>query len=169
MENKIDVNITLAMPEDAENLINLLEQLKTESDTFTIDPELGKMSVQQQAQQIMLVNQTRGNVILLAKHLDKIIGLVTVQNLDDSDLGELGVAIIKKYWNYGLGTDLVKEAIHWGSNYSNLSTIALIVDKRNHAAVHLYQKCGFIFSTKRLINIHRNYHSTYEMNIKLKK
>ncbi|WP_181398810.1 hypothetical protein [Apilactobacillus micheneri] len=53
MENKIDVNITLAMPEDAENLINLLEQLKTESDTFTIDPELGEMSVQQQAQQIM--------------------------------------------------------------------------------------------------------------------
>ncbi|WP_105957088.1 GNAT family N-acetyltransferase [Apilactobacillus quenuiae] len=167
MENEIDIMVTLAMPKDAEKLIGLLEQLKTESDTFTVDPELGQMSVQKQAQQIMLVNQTRGNVILLAKHLDEIIGIVTVQNLDDSDLGELGIAITKKYWNYGLGTDLIKEAINWGTNYSNLSRIALIVEKRNHAAIHLYKKCGFSFSKKRLINIHENYHSTYEMNIKL--
>ncbi|UQS85097.1 GNAT family N-acetyltransferase [Apilactobacillus apisilvae] len=169
MQENFEVQLSLAIPDDASKLIDLLTQLKQESDTFTIDPELGDMTVKQQSKQIMLVNQTRGNVIIVAKYLDTIIGLVTVQELDNSGCGELGVAVLKQYWNCGLGTKLVMESINWGINYSNLSEIALIVKKNNKPAIHVYEKCGFNFSKHRLINIQENYHSTYEMQIKVKK
>ncbi|WP_054657730.1 GNAT family N-acetyltransferase [Apilactobacillus ozensis] len=144
-----DVSNTLAKPNDAKNLIKLLKQLTKESDTFTVDRSLGQISEQDEARQIMLINQTRNNIILVAKledtthDVDELIGVVTIQQIDDTKCGELGVAVLKDYWNQGVGSALVEESIDWGCDYSNLENFYLVVKKDNLAAIHLYEKIGF--------------------------
>ncbi|MHA8138222.1 GNAT family N-acetyltransferase [Lactobacillaceae bacterium Scapto_B20] len=158
------VSIELASGEDAAGILELINQLITESDTFTIDPKLADLSVEQEQQQIMLINQTRSNVMLIARYGNQIIGLVTVQQLADSQLGELGVAVLKQFWNNGIGTALVDEALNWGTTFSNLAEFVLTVENRNQAAVHVYHQLGFIDNhKKRIINADGNQYSTTEM------
>ncbi|MEJ6400278.1 GNAT family N-acetyltransferase [Nicoliella lavandulae] len=136
----------------------------TESDTFTIDPELAELTVAEEQRQIMLINQTRSNVMLVAHYGDEVIGLVTVQQLADSDYGELGVAVLKQFWNHGIGTALVDEAINWGVSYSNLNCLVLTVEKRNAAAIHIYHQLGFLDHPKqRIIDVTGSGRSTIEM------
>ncbi|MCK8607752.1 GNAT family N-acetyltransferase [Apilactobacillus ozensis] len=170
-----DVSNTLAKPNDAKNLIKLLKQLTKESDTFTVDRSLGQISEQDEARQIMLINQTRNNIILVAKledtthDVDELIGVVTIQQIGDTKCGELGVAVLKDYWNQGVGSALVEESIDWGCDYSNLENFYLVVKKDNLAAIHLYEKIGFKKSKNRFIKMDTNLKSTYEMNYQLKK
>ncbi|MHA8110761.1 GNAT family N-acetyltransferase [Lactobacillaceae bacterium Melli_B4] len=163
-ENEESVSIVLASGEDAASILELINQLITESDTFTIDPHLADLSVEQEQQQIMLINQTRSNVMLIAKFGDQVIGLVTVQQLADSQMGELGVAVLKQFWNNGIGTALVDEALNWGATFSNLAQFVLTVENRNQPAVHVYHRLGFVDNhKKRIINADGNQHSTTEM------
>ena len=131
-------------PSDAATLLKLTKQLSQETKTVTIDPSWSKISVAQEQRQIELINHTLGNVIIIIKASHQAVGLVTVQQVK-SGIGELGVAVEKKYWNLGLGTRLVQEAIRWFQTYSDLSTLFLTVENQNQAAVHVYKKCGFHF------------------------
>ncbi|MCL0311507.1 GNAT family N-acetyltransferase [Apilactobacillus sp. TMW 2.2459] len=169
-----EVSICIAEPNDAENLIRALKQLTNESDTFTVDHSLSQISIKDQQRQIMLINQTRDNIILIAKlhndkGIDKIIGLVTIQQINDTQCGELGVAVLKNYWNQGIATALIEESVYWGATYSNLNDFYLIVKKDNFAAVHLYKKMGFKQSKKRFIKMNNNLKSTYKMHYSIKK
>ncbi|WP_219282721.1 GNAT family N-acetyltransferase [Lactobacillus sp. Sy-1] len=167
--NEEQVSIGLATGEDAAAVLKLMNQLITESDTFTIDPGLAELSVTQEQREIMLVNQTRSNVILVARLGADIIGIVTVQQLNDSQDGELGVAVLKQFWNHGLGTALVDEALNWGTSFSNLNQIVLTVENRNQAAVHVYHQLGFIDNPgRRIIPVPGNEKSTTEMTYNLK-
>ena len=58
-------------------------------------------------------------------------------------MGELGIAVEKKYWRMGIGTALVDEALYWAETASTLEAVGLIVQTRNVAAMKLYQKMGF--------------------------
>lgn len=136
--------IKTADPEDAAGLLKLTGRLSRETRTVTIDPNWSKISVDHEKRQIDLINHTLGNVIILIKLADRDVGLVTVQEVKDR-VGELGVAVEKRYWNLGLGTRLVKEAIRWFKTFSHLNTLFLTVENRNQAAVHVYRKCGFKF------------------------
>ncbi|GLB47118.1 hypothetical protein WR164_10970 [Philodulcilactobacillus myokoensis] len=165
----MEAEIKVAQPDDAESLLNLMKKLVRESDTFSVDPEIAQLSVKQEARQLIMINQTRGNIIIVAEYQHDLIGVVTVQRLSDSDDGELGVAVRKPFWNFGLGKALVREAIRWGRIQSNLHSLLLIVEKRNHAAVHIYRECGFKDHMKhRIIQSEGNYQSTIEMKIKVK-
>ena len=50
----------------------------------------------------------------------------------------------KRYWNNGLGSFLLEEAIEWAQASGILRRLQLTVQTRNQAAVHLYQKYGFV-------------------------
>ncbi|WP_054669306.1 hypothetical protein [Lentilactobacillus senioris] len=58
-----EVNIRVAEPEDAKDILNLLRQLETESDTFLVDADLSQITAEMEAHQIELINQTRTNFL----------------------------------------------------------------------------------------------------------
>ncbi|UQS86959.1 GNAT family N-acetyltransferase [Nicoliella spurrieriana] len=166
--NDESVSIELATGTDAPAILKLMKQLTTESDTFTVDPGLAQLSIEQEQRQIMLINQTRSNVILVAHFSDEIIGVVTVQQLHDSMDGELGVAVLKQFWNNGIGTALVDEALNWGTSFSNLTRMVLTVENQNQAAIHVYHRLGFVDNLKRrIIAVPGNETATTEMTYDL--
>ena len=55
---------------------------------------------------------------------------------------EFGVCVLKDYWGYGIGQNLLKESIHWADT-NGLKKITLSVLETNEKAIKLYKKYGF--------------------------
>ncbi|BDZ30161.1 GNAT family N-acetyltransferase [Lactiplantibacillus sp. WILCCON 0030] len=139
------VDVRPAEAADAAQLLILLKQLATESNTFTVDDGLGELSESDERSQIEQITRTTTNTIFVASLGQRLIGVSTVQATDEliKKQGEVGVAVLKKYWGQGLGTALVEEVIHWAQDFSTLSQLVLTVQLRNQRATKLYQQLGF--------------------------
>ncbi len=55
---------------------------------------------------------------------------------------EFGVCVLKEFWGYGIGTNLLKEAINWADT-NEIKKINLSVIETNEKAIMLYKKYGF--------------------------
>ncbi|AVK64574.1 N-acetyltransferase [Lactobacillus sp. CBA3606] len=139
------VDVRPAEAADAAQLLALLMQLATESNTFTVDDGLGELSEADERQQIEQITRTTTNTIFVAALGEQLIGIGTVQATDAliKQQGEVGVAVLKQYWGAGLGTALVEEVMTWFRDFSTLKQLTLTVQTRNHRAVKLYRRLGF--------------------------
>ncbi|MEE6710670.1 GNAT family N-acetyltransferase [Pediococcus acidilactici] len=145
MVNREDeVYLTEGAPEDAQAIVELIDQLETETDSIEFDPTIHRLELKLVQQNLALIQQSPTNFLLLAKLGKAPIGLLTIVETDaKKGQAELGVGVLKKYWHNGIGTLLVDEALYWAKNYSDLSTIWLDVLTDNEPAIHLYEKMGF--------------------------
>lgn len=144
MTKQDEVKIRMADGYDATAVIDLLKQLRIESDFLAVDDNLDDLTEDQEAMQINLLNSSGRNLVLIAKINTETIGIVSITELDDSsNEGELGVAVLNKYQNMGLGTALIDFAIDWYQNYSLLEQLSLEVFNENQKALKLYLALGF--------------------------
>lgn len=139
-----EVSLTVAGPDDAAKILQLLRLIQVESDLVTFTHDFEKISVQQEAMNIERINETDDNIIMLAEYEDRFIGIVTVSRVADKPYGEVGIAVLKEFWHQGIGTLLLDETIHWGQEYSSLKGLLLVVVQSNLHAIELYQKLGFV-------------------------
>ena len=109
---------------------------------FELDVEIDEVTPQSEAQQIELLNGSGTNIILLATADENLIGIGTVQQIND-DTGEIGIAVLNDFQNIGLGTMLVDELINWQTNYSKLTKLNLEVKKDNMPAISLFRLSNF--------------------------
>lgn len=149
-----EVAIVEATREDADEVLKLLKQLDQETETFTVEDDLNKLTATTEEKQLELIQQSRENLILLAKYQGHAIGLASVMKDETTELGEVGVAVLKSFWNQGLGTALVEETITWGESFSWLPGLMLTVQERNQGAYHIYRKLGFKDIQRNKIGFH---------------
>lgn len=144
MSDAKEVTLKMAVTEDAKAVLQLLRQINRETAVVMIDhPSSLTVADEQAALHEMSVRSDC--LVLLAVLNQRPVGIVTITKVDEeANAGELGVAVLKQYWNHGIGTLLVNEAIYWFQNYSSLAHLVLDVFKNNSRARHLYQKLGFI-------------------------
>ncbi len=55
---------------------------------------------------------------------------------------EFGVCVLKDFWGYGMGKNLLKESIFWADS-NGIKKITLNVLETNDKAITLYKKLGF--------------------------
>ncbi|WP_407339943.1 GNAT family N-acetyltransferase [Dickeya ananatis] len=55
---------------------------------------------------------------------------------------EFGVCVLKAFWGYGVGSNLLKESIDWADK-NKIKKITLNVLETNTTAIALYKKFGF--------------------------
>lgn len=123
-----------AEPKDAAELVTFLNRVSLETDFTSLDGD-----------GILLTSDNQ--ITLLAFLNGKIAGIVNItadQRKRVRHIGDLFIVIGKRYWNNGLGSLLLEEAIEWAQASGILRRLQLTVQTRNQAAVHLYQKHGFV-------------------------
>ncbi|WP_173021245.1 GNAT family N-acetyltransferase [Secundilactobacillus folii] len=142
MANDDALVIRQATSQDAVGLLALLKQLKTESTTFedTSDHQIG---VTTQAQQIEAIGSSLQQLLLVALIDDHPVGLATVLPTNEQQIGEIGVAVLKKYWQQGIGRELMLSGLDWAALQSQFAIITLTVQTVNQRAVKLYTDIGF--------------------------
>ena len=136
-----------AEAEDTAELVTFLNRVSLETDFTSLDGE--GILLTDTEMELFLDKQahSENQITLLALLNDKIAGLVNItadQRKRVRHIGDLFIVIGKKYWNNGLGSLLLEEAIEWAQASGILCRLQLTVQTRNQAAVHLYQKHGFV-------------------------
>lgn len=129
-----------AVPKDAQNLLNFLKKASQQSDFISFD-DMKDITVQDEEIALDAIFQSQYDELIVAVLEDEIIGYCRLENIDDQK-AEFGVVVDKDFWNNGIASFLLEEAIDWSSG-SPLEKLILEVYKNNPAAIHIYQKYGF--------------------------
>ena len=136
-----------AEPSDAAELVTFLNRVSVETDFTSLDRNGILMTDTEMELFLDKQAHSENQITLLALLNDEIAGLVNItadQRKRVRHIGDLFIVIGKKYWNNGLGSLLIEEAIEWAQASGILRRLQLTVQTRNQAAVHLYQKHGFV-------------------------
>ncbi|HEM4129638.1 TPA: GNAT family N-acetyltransferase [Streptococcus suis] len=142
-----DVYFSEAEPADAVAFIDFMNQVASETDYLVMDESGFRFSPEEMEKIFEAGIENPGELCLLAKVGTEVIGAISVKSSKQfriSHIGNIFIAIKKDYWGHGLGTILLDEVIEWAQEIDLLKRLELTVQVRNQAAVHLYQKMGFV-------------------------
>ena len=137
--------IRCAVNKDAKALSEI--RLQIDGETENLDREKGEayIDVQGFEQLIKTDTESKKNLFLVAVVHDRIVGFSRCEGNILTRFAhkvEFGVGVLKDYWGYSIGKNLLKESISWADS-SGIKKISLNVLETNEKAIKLYEKCGF--------------------------
>ena len=131
---------------DAKNLSEA--RLQTDGETENLDRERGEAYIDELGFKQIVKEDTEStyNLFLVAEVNKRIIGFSRCagNNLKrTSHKVEFGVCVLKEFWGYGIGQNLLKESIYWADS-TEIKKMNLSVLETNEKAIKLYEKYGFV-------------------------
>jgi len=141
----MEIFIIEAKKTDAKNFLTFLKKIGSETNNLTFGKEGFGDDVEKE-EKILEQYRLSQSCILLAKNKDKKImascSLVISDRPRLSKKGEIGLSVLKEFWNLGIGTALLKKLIIIAKE-KELYKLDLRVAQDNFNAIHLYEKMGF--------------------------
>ena len=140
----MNITVKKASGEDAAAMLEYLKQIGGETENLTFGAEWLLLTPEDEADFIAHAANSRDEVMLVAKNGDRIVGDASLTRLPRrmKHRGDLGIAVIKEYWNKGVGSMLLSAVIEFARE-NRFKIIDLQVRSDNAAAIHLYEKFGF--------------------------
>ncbi|WP_088043139.1 GNAT family N-acetyltransferase [Bacillus sp. EAC] len=143
--NGISYIIRSAIEKDAKELSEI--RLQIDGETENLDREQGEGFIDIPGFEEIIKTDTEGksSLFLVAVIHDKIVGFSRCEGKQlkrFSHKVEFGVCVLKDFWGYGVGKNLLKESISWADS-SEIKKITLNVLETNDKAIELYKKLGF--------------------------
>ena len=140
-----DIIIKEALPEDAEKLIAQMRKIGGESDNLTYGSEGLSITVEQESGFLESIANDQHSVFYCAWKKSELVGTANLSGLPRrmSHRAELGISVLKNEWNNGIGAMLMQHLIDYAKEHG-IEIINLEVRSDNKAAIHLYEKYGFI-------------------------
>jgi len=143
--NNLRYIIRSAKEEDAKNLSEV--RLQIDGETENLDREKGEGYIDECGfkQLIKVDTECSTNLFLVAEVNNKIVGFSRCEGNKlkrFSHKVEFGVCVLKEYWGYGIGKNLLKESIYWADS-NGIKKINLSVLETNEKAIKLYERYGF--------------------------
>lgn len=135
-----ELKLREAIPEDAANLLAFLNKASQQSNFISYD-EMKDVTEKNEAIALDAIYRSDRDELVLAIFDDEIIGYYRLENIDDRK-AEFGVVVDKEFWNNGIASYLMEDALNWAME-SPLKKVFLEVYKNNTVAIHIYQKYGF--------------------------
>ncbi|MFE6138368.1 GNAT family N-acetyltransferase [Bacillus sp. NPDC057893] len=144
-KNGLDYTIRSATFQDADQLSEIRVQI--DGETENMDREAGEGFIDTEGFQkiIKTDSEKMKNLFLVAEVHNRIVGFSRCEGSDLKRLShkvEFGVCILKEFWGYGIGENLLQESINW-TDANEVKKIALQVLETNEKAIQLYKKLGF--------------------------
>ncbi|MBO1625592.1 GNAT family N-acetyltransferase [Bacillus arachidis] len=143
--NGIMYTIRSAMDKDAKDLSEL--RLQIDGETENLDREKGEGFIDTKGFEEIIQTDTESprNLFLVAVVNNRIVGFSRCEGVNlkrFSHKVEFGVCVLKEFWGFGIGKNLLKESISWADS-NGIKKIALNVLETNGKAIKLYEKLGF--------------------------
>jgi ribosomal protein S18 acetylase RimI-like enzyme len=143
--NHLSYIIRSAEEKDAKILSEV--RLQIDGETENMDREKGEAYTDESGFKQIIENDTESssNLFLVAEANERIVGFSRCEGSElkrTSHKVEFGVCVLKEFWGYGIGKNLLKESVHWADS-NHIKKMSLSVLETNHSAIKLYQKYGF--------------------------
>ncbi|MGO1059915.1 N-acetyltransferase family protein [Planococcus sp. FY231025] len=137
--------IRTAEHQDAKELSEV--RLQIDGETQYLDRERGEAFIDESGFEELIVMDSRNekNLFLVALADRRIVGFSRCEGNSlkrFAHKAEFGVGILKEYWGYGIGKNLLNETIAW-SEAAGIRKITLNVLQQNLKAISLYEKLRF--------------------------
>lgn len=142
----MDITISKALPEDAEQIIEYLKKVGGETDNLTFGSEGLPVTVEDEKNYIESLLDSKTSVLLAAKKDGSIVGVASFTRNTRKRMkhrGELAISVMKAEWGQGIGSRLLEKVIEFAKNEAEAEIISLEVRSDNERAIHLYTKYGF--------------------------
>ncbi|MBH5316853.1 GNAT family N-acetyltransferase [Paenibacillus sp. GSMTC-2017] len=141
----IDYTIRSASKKDAIHLSSLRVQI--DGETENMDREQGEAFIDKTGFEALIKNDSDHprNLFLVAEVDERIVGFSRCEGSHLKRMShkvEFGVCVLKQFWGYGIGKNLLKEAISWADS-NGIKKMILNVLESNENATELYKRCGF--------------------------
>lgn len=146
IKNNQKLVIRKACAEDAVELNEMIRATILETNHFGLEYDEFTITDEQQAHTIKMFSQADNAILLVATLNDKIVGNLTFRGGSSKKfrhVGELGVQVLRDYWNLGIGKELIKYLINWAKDNESIYKISLRVRSDNENAINVYKKLGF--------------------------
>jgi RimJ/RimL family protein N-acetyltransferase len=138
-------SIRSATPSDAKELSEL--RLQIDGETENLDRESGEAFIDEAGfKQLIETDTTQSRNLFLVAVMDNVI--VGFSRCAGTYLKrfshkvEFGVCVLKEFWGYGIGKNLLTQCIAWADS-NNIKKITLNVMETNKTAIELYKRLGF--------------------------
>ncbi|MGG1661625.1 N-acetyltransferase family protein [Brevibacillus sp. NRS-1366] len=143
--NGLTYTIRSANEKDAKELSALRMQI--DGETENMDREKGEAFIDIPGFEQLIKTDTDSprNIFLVAVALDRIVGFSRCEGVQLKRLShkvEFGVCVLKDFWGYGIGKNLLQESVAWADS-SGIKKMTLSVLETNDKAIKLYKKLGF--------------------------
>lgn len=166
-----DVIIREALPEDAEKLIDYLNEIGGESNHLLHGANEFQITVEKEREFVTRIKNAKNECMLVGICNGEIVSVASLSGYVKKRVahrGSLGVSVRKSYWNQGIGTKMIERLIAFAKSAS-ICVIELEVKEDNENAIALYEKMGFekIGRYKKYFCIEGMYYDAYLMNLYL--
>ncbi|WML26205.1 GNAT family N-acetyltransferase [Neobacillus sp. OS1-33] len=160
--------IRTATTNDAKNLSEI--RLQIDGETENMDREKGEDFIDPTGFEKIIEIDTnhQRNLFLVAETYGKIIGYTRCVGNDLKRFlhkAEFGLGVLKDFWGYGIGKNLMKETISW-ADVNGIKKIVLYVLETNERGIELYKRLGFeiegLLKKDRILSDGK-YYNTYMM------
>lgn len=143
--NELNYTIRSATIDDGKELSDL--RVEIDGETENLDREKGEGYIDIIGFQKIIETDSKNsrNLFLVAEVKDKIVGFSRCEGIylnRFSHKVEFGVCVLKEYWGYGIGKNLLKESINWADS-AGIKKITLNVLETNEKAINLYKSYDF--------------------------
>lgn len=146
-KEKIEITLEDAQPKDAKALLDFYKIVGGETPFLSFGPEGLGLNQEQEQRYLKSIAETDNNRILIAKLEGEIIGVASIgaeQNPAISHVGEIGIAILRKFWGFGLSRVMMEDMLDWAAENPALRYLRLEVHAENIRAIKLYEKYDFV-------------------------
>ena len=146
LKNGIILTIRNPEIEDAQPLVDYINQVSAESDNLSFGKGEAPFTQTQEEKYITSLKVDPNKIMALGVINGKIVAVSDISGPILPRLthfGELGISVVKKHWNIGIGMALMNYLIDWATTEGNLKKINLQVKETNTFAIHMYSKLGF--------------------------
>ncbi len=142
-----NIEIRKAKVEDAQAILDYLDQIGKESDNLTFGEEGIGYTYEDEVKLIQSFEENLNSTMYLAIDHNKI---VSIGNLSASKrertkhISILGISVLKSHWNQGIGKMMMKTLIEFAKQAPDTKAIHLEVRSDNEVAIRLYRSVGFV-------------------------
>lgn len=137
---------------DAENFVDLIKKVESESQYMLFESGERSIGPEQQKKRIEAIDKEANSTIFVAEENNQLIGyLIAIGGTARRNKHSvyLVIGILREYRGHGIGIKLFNQLEEWALKHS-IHRLELTVVGRNEAGLRLYKKMGFdIEGTKR--------------------
>jgi RimJ/RimL family protein N-acetyltransferase len=147
LPNGEELTIRQGQEQDAAALLVMFRQAVRETDFLLTSPEeVNSMTVTQEREFIRSFIRNPNSLLLLSFIRTGTVGILSVAQPrpgKQAHVGELGITILKPYWNLGIGRRMMQTMLNWAQQHPVIRVIQLGVFAGNVKAIKLYSLFGF--------------------------
>ncbi|MDQ7096777.1 GNAT family protein [Desulfosporosinus sp. PR] len=172
LKNGKTLIIRKAQKEESSKFLDYINKVCAESENLTFGQGEFGITEEKEVEFIASLAKADNGLMIFALIGDELVGQLVFNGGHRPRIrhtGEFSITVLKEYWGFGIGTELIKYMINWAKETRLIRKINLRVRSDNQIALNLYKRLNFKFegTITREFFINGNFYDSIHMGMEI--